>query len=134
MAFVIWDGAKLAALKDALGLVLGVDRARASHACISCSPASACRQRWSTENGEKEYNLSCVCESCFDCLHQKGLAAWRFDGLTPMGVNLIVLWVRVIKVKRSVKIPPAESRTLELWVRGDLAWPELRKPSAAAHQ
>ena len=125
---------KLASLKHELGSVLGVDRARASDGCISCSPASPCRQRWSTEHGEKEYNLSCVCESCFDCLHQKGVSAWRFDGLTPMGVDMIVLWVGVMKGKRSVTLPLAESRTLELWVCGDVAWPVLRKPSAAAHK
>ena len=131
MDIASWRGEELATLKATLGSAVGLPQARAVRGCVSCTPTTTCQRPWVTMAGQREYEMSCVCEACYDELFKPTTPAPQLPGLTQMGVVLVQMWVQIRKACRELRMPATVGRQLQRWANGQEPWPQVRQSLVA---
>ena len=130
VAMVTWEGAELRTLKQHLGRHLGITETLQVQGCLCCSPTSSVQTPWQSKEGEREYAMSTVCETCFDALFISGHDVPEQHSITKPGLHLMRLWIAVSKASHALKTPVAIAARLQRWMTGAEPWPSVRRAPA----
>ena len=73
--------------------------------CLCCSPSTRIEGKpWKSALGQREYEMSGLCEECFDFLFHEGDIKAMPTGLAPQRAELFRIWVGVRKAQDALEM------------------------------
>ena len=118
MAVVIFSGEALRRLRHDFEDRLQFEATISLGGCLCCSPSTRIEGKpWKTDLGQREYEMSGLCEDCFDFLFHEGDIKARPTGLAPQRAQLIRIWVLVRKAQGAICMPSGMAKIMNTLLR-----------------
>ena len=113
MAAVTLSGDVLLRLRSAFEDRLQFHATMSVGGCLCCSPSNRIEGKaWTSDLGQREYEISGLCEACYDFLFdERGIEALP-TGLTLQRAQLLSCWVPVRKAQGAICMPSGMAETV----------------------
>ena len=86
--------------------------------CLCCSPSTRIEGKpWKSALGQREYEMSGLCEDCFDFLFHEGDIEAMPTGLTPQRAELLPFGVLVRKAQGAIWMPSGMAKIMNALLR-----------------
>ena len=113
MAVVTFSGEGLRHLRHVFEDRLQFEATISLGGCLCCSPSTRIEGKpWKSALGQREYEMSGLCEACFDILLDERDIDARPMGLTQQGADVLRIWVQVRKAREVLCMYPCTAETM----------------------
>ena len=113
MAVVIFSGEALRRLRHVFEDRLQFEATISLGGCLCCSPSTRLEGKpWKSGLGQREYEMSGLCEECFDFLFHEGDIEATPTGLAPQRAELLLFGVLVRKAQGAICMPSGMAKIM----------------------
>ena len=103
MAVVTFSGEGLRHLRHVFEDRLQFEATISLGGCLCCSPSTRIEGKpWKSDLGQREYEMSGLCEACFDFLFDERDIEAMPTGLTLQRAQFLAVWVQVRKAQEAI--------------------------------